>query len=92
MNFRKIVIGGVLFVVGVPVLFVLIAVVFFYAAFYFPNRTSAISGTIVSSGQRREYGEGKRPPMARAQADAGIHGRTVHSQHRRDGPDVGVLS
>jgi len=44
-----------LLAVGVPVLLILGVLVFFYSVFYFPNRTTAISGTIVSSGQEREY-------------------------------------
>lgn len=48
MNIRKIVNCVVLVVIGVPVVSVLIAGV----SFYFLNRTN---GTIVSSGQRREY-------------------------------------
>jgi polyhydroxybutyrate depolymerase len=42
-------------VVGVPLLLGLTAVVSFYALFYFPNRTTASAGTIVSSGVTREY-------------------------------------
>src|SRR5712692_9501355 len=52
MNARKIVIGAVLVIVGPPVVLVLIAVVSFYVSFYALNRTN---GTIVSSGQKREY-------------------------------------
>src|SRR5712692_1323785 len=52
MNARKIVIGAVLVIVGPPVVLVLIAVVAFYASFYSLNRAN---GTIVSSGQKREY-------------------------------------
>jgi polyhydroxybutyrate depolymerase len=55
MKIKKIIIGGVLIALGVPMLLVLIAVVSFYAMFYFPNRTTSTSGTIVSSGQKREY-------------------------------------
>ena len=28
---------------------------YFLAVFYFPNRTSAIPGTLISSGEKREY-------------------------------------
>lgn len=49
---RKIVIGAVLAIIGLPVVLVLIAVVSFYVLFYVPNRSN---GTIVSSGQNREY-------------------------------------
>ena len=54
MNTRKIVIGAAVVVIGLPVASILIAGVSFYAlmSFYAPNRTS---GTIVSSGQKREY-------------------------------------
>lgn len=54
MKSRKIVIGAVLVIIGLPVVLVLIAGVSFYAlmSFYAPNRTN---GTIVSSGQKREY-------------------------------------
>ncbi len=54
MNTRKIVIGAVVVVIGLPVVLVLIAGVSFYAlmSFYALNRTN---GTIVSSGEKREY-------------------------------------
>ena len=52
MNTRKLVIRAVLVVIGLPVVSVLIAVVSFYVLFYAPNRSN---GTIVSSGQNREY-------------------------------------
>ena len=55
MKIKKIIMGGVLIAIGVPILLVLIAGVSFYALFYFPNRTTSSSGTIVSSGQKREY-------------------------------------
>jgi polyhydroxybutyrate depolymerase len=55
MNIRKIVIRGGLILLGVPFLLVLAALVFFYAIFYFPNRTTATSGTITVSGRNREY-------------------------------------
>ncbi len=48
MRIKKIIIGGVLVVVGLPAAFVLIAV----ASIYVLDRTN---GTIVSSGQKREY-------------------------------------
>src|SRR5216684_6741615 len=48
MNTRKIVIGAVLAIIGLPVMFVLIAAVSISVL----NRTN---GTIVSSGQKREY-------------------------------------
>jgi polyhydroxybutyrate depolymerase len=49
MKTRQIVIGSALVI---PVVLVLIAAVSFYASFYSPNRSN---GTIVSSGQKREY-------------------------------------
>ena len=52
MNTRKIVIGAVMIVIGLPVVAVLTAGVSFYASFYALNRSN---GTIVSSGQKREY-------------------------------------
>ena len=52
MNTRKIIIRAVLIVIGLPLVLVLIAVVSFYASFYSLNRAT---GTIVSSGQEREY-------------------------------------
>lgn len=52
MNIRKFVVRAVLVVIGLPVVSVLIAVVFFYASFYPSTRAN---GTIVSSGQKREY-------------------------------------
>jgi len=54
MNTRKIVIGAVLGIIGLPVVLVLIAAASFYVLMscYAPNRTN---GTIVSSGQEREY-------------------------------------
>jgi polyhydroxybutyrate depolymerase len=48
MNTRKMVIGAVLVIVGLPVVLILIAVVSIHVL----NRTN---GTIVSSGQKREY-------------------------------------
>jgi len=55
MNTRKIVIGAVMVLIGLPIVLVLLAFGFFYSVFYFPNRTSATTGTIVSSGEKREY-------------------------------------
>src|SRR6267143_1311921 len=55
MNSRKIVIGAVLVLIGLPIVLLLIVFVAFYAVFYFPNRTIATTGTIVSSGEKREY-------------------------------------
>jgi len=55
MTRRKIVIRVLQVVIGLPVLFLLLAYGFFYSVFYFPNRTTAVAGTIVSSGQKRHY-------------------------------------
>jgi polyhydroxybutyrate depolymerase len=55
MNPRKIVIRAVLVVIGLPIALVLLAFGFFYSVFYFPNWTSATTGTIVSSGEKREF-------------------------------------
>ena len=55
MNTRKIVIGAVMVLIGLPIVLVLLAFGFFYSVFYFPNRSSATTGTIVSSGEKREY-------------------------------------
>ena len=55
MNSRKIVIGAALVLIGLPIVLVLIVYGSFYAVFYFPNRTSATTGTIVSSAEKREY-------------------------------------
>ena len=52
MKTRKIVIRAVVVVIGLPVVLVLVAVVSFYLSFYALNRAN---GTIVSSGQKREY-------------------------------------
>ena len=52
MKTRKIVIGALVGVIGLPVVLVLVAVVSFYVSFYSLNRAN---GTIVSSGQKREY-------------------------------------
>jgi polyhydroxybutyrate depolymerase len=55
MNSRKIVIGAALVLIGLSIVLVLIVYGSFYAVFYFPNRTSATTGTIVSSAEKREY-------------------------------------
>ena len=55
MTTRKIVIRAALVLIAVPIAFILLAIGFFYSVFYFPNRTSATAGTIVSSGQKRDY-------------------------------------
>ena len=55
MNTRKIVIRAVLVLIALPIVLSLLAFGFFYSVFYFPNRTSATTGTIVSSDQKRQY-------------------------------------
>jgi len=55
MNIKKIVIRAMLLLIGVPIVLVLLLFGFFYSVFYFPNHSSAIPGTIVSSGQKRDY-------------------------------------
>src|SRR6202051_4625691 len=55
MNRRKIVIGAALVLLGLPIVLVLIVYGFFYAVFYFPNRTSVTTGTIFSSAEKREF-------------------------------------
>jgi polyhydroxybutyrate depolymerase len=55
MNSRKIVIGAALVLIGLSIVLVLIVYGSFYAVFYFPNRTIATTGTIVSSAEKREY-------------------------------------
>jgi len=55
MTSRKIVIRVLQVLIGLPVLFFLLALGFFYSVFYFPNRTSAVEGAIVSSGRKRDY-------------------------------------
>ena len=55
MNFRKVLIGAVLALVGVPIALFGILYGYFFAVFYFPNWTSAIPGTLISSGEKREY-------------------------------------
>jgi poly(3-hydroxybutyrate) depolymerase len=55
MTTRKIVIRAVLVLIALSIVSVLLAFGFFYFVFYFPNRTSATAGTIVSSGQKRNY-------------------------------------
>ena len=52
MKLPRIVIGALAVVIGLPVVLVLAAVASFYVSFYALNRAN---GTIVSSGQKREY-------------------------------------
>src|SRR6516165_4666324 len=55
MNVRKVAIRAGLVLIGLPIVLVLILLAFFYSVFYFPNWTTATAGTIISSGQKREY-------------------------------------
>ena len=55
MNIRKVAIRVGLVLIGLPIVSVLILLGFFYSVFYFPNWTTATTGTIISSGQKREY-------------------------------------
>lgn len=51
----KILIGAALVLVGIPTALVGLLFAFFFAIFYFPNRTSAIPGTLIAAGAKREY-------------------------------------
>jgi polyhydroxybutyrate depolymerase len=55
MNIRKLAIRVGLVLIGLPIALALILFGFFYSVFYFPNWTTATAGTIISSGQKREY-------------------------------------
>jgi len=55
MNGRKIVIRAAQVLIGLPIVLVLILFGFFYSVFYFSNWTRATTGSIISSGQKREY-------------------------------------
>ena len=55
MNVRKVAIRVGLVLIGLPIALILILFGFFYSVFYFPSWTSATAGTIISSGQKREY-------------------------------------
>jgi poly(3-hydroxybutyrate) depolymerase len=55
MNFRKIMIRVVLALIGLPIVLLLVTLGFFYGVFYFPNWSSATTGTIVSSGDKRTF-------------------------------------
>jgi poly(3-hydroxybutyrate) depolymerase len=52
---RKIVIGAALLFIGLPIVLVSVLYASFYSVFYFPNRSSAIAGTVISSGENRKY-------------------------------------
>jgi polyhydroxybutyrate depolymerase len=55
MNIRKIAVRAVLVLIGLPIVFTLILLGFFYSVFYFPNWSSATTGTLISAGEKREY-------------------------------------
>lgn len=55
MNIKKIAIRAALLLIGLPIVLVLVLFGFFYSVFYFPNLSSATAGTLISSGERREY-------------------------------------
>ena len=54
-NIRKIAVRAVLVLIGLPIVFTLILFGFFYSVFYFPNWSSATTGTLISAGEKREY-------------------------------------
>lgn len=55
MTIKKIAIRVLLGLVGIPVLLIAIVIAAFYAIFYFPNRTTAVAGTMALSGDTRQY-------------------------------------
>jgi polyhydroxybutyrate depolymerase len=55
MNIRKIAVRAVLVLIGLPIVLTLILFGFFYSVFYFPNWSSATTGTLISAGQKRAY-------------------------------------
>jgi polyhydroxybutyrate depolymerase len=55
MNIRKIAVRAVLVLIGLPIVFTLILFGFFYSVFYFPNWSSATTGTLISAGEKRKY-------------------------------------
>jgi polyhydroxybutyrate depolymerase len=55
VNRRKILIRAALLFIGLPIVSVSVLYASFYSVFYFPNRSSAIAGTVISSGENREY-------------------------------------
>jgi len=54
MNIRKIAVRAVLVLIGLPIVFTLILLGFFYSIFYFPNWSRATTGTLISAGEKRE--------------------------------------
>jgi polyhydroxybutyrate depolymerase len=55
MNIWKIAVRAGLVLIGLPIVFTLILFGFFYSVFYFPNWSSAATGTLISAGEKREY-------------------------------------
>src|SRR5215469_10577095 len=55
MRRRKVAIVAGLWLLGLPIVFVAVVCASFYAVFYFPNGSRATAGTVVSSGQDRDY-------------------------------------
>jgi len=55
MNVRKVAVRAGLVLIGLPIVLVLILYGYFYSVFYFPNWNSGTTGTIISSGEKREY-------------------------------------
>jgi polyhydroxybutyrate depolymerase len=55
MNIGKIAVRAGLVLIGLPIVFTLILFGFFYSVFYFPNWSSATTGTLISAGEKREY-------------------------------------
>ena len=55
MNIKKVAIRAGLLLIGLPVVLVSVLFGFFYSVFYFPNWSTATTGTIISSSQKREY-------------------------------------
>lgn len=55
MTTTQIMIRRAAVLIALPIVLVVLASGFFYSVFYFPNRTSATAGTVVSSSQKRDY-------------------------------------
>lgn len=55
LSIRNLILRGVLVLVGALGMVLLGAVGFFYAVFYFPNRTTAVRATLKVAGEAREY-------------------------------------
>ncbi len=55
MKIRNVVLGAALTLIGVPILLTLGITACFYGLLYFPNRSTARFGNLMSSGEKREY-------------------------------------